>query len=98
MRRILAIGGGGFTTEKEPSPIDAYIRELVGKSHPRICFIATPSGDNAAQIDKFHAAYGVGLAEMREARRGAGMRANTGLRNSQYQYGIGIFSGSESRP
>jgi dipeptidase E len=58
MRRILAIGGGGFTTEKKPSPVDAYIRELVGKSHPRICFIATPSGDKAAQIDKFHAAYG----------------------------------------
>jgi dipeptidase E len=58
MRRILAIGGGGFTTEKEPSPIDAYIQELVKKSRPRICFIPTPSGDNTAQIDKFHAAFG----------------------------------------
>jgi hypothetical protein len=57
MRRILAIGGG-FTTEKEPSSIDAYIQKLVGKSRPRICFIPTPSGDNAVQIDKFHAAYG----------------------------------------
>ena len=58
MRRILAIGGGGFTTEKAPSPIDAHIYELLGKPRPRICFIPTPSGDNAAQIDKFHAAYG----------------------------------------
>ncbi|MFM0046109.1 Type 1 glutamine amidotransferase-like domain-containing protein [Paraburkholderia sediminicola] len=58
MQRILAIGGGGFTIEKEPSPVDVYIRELVGKPQPRICFIATSSGDNAAQIDKFHVAYG----------------------------------------
>jgi len=58
MRRIFAIGGGGFTTEAEPSPIDAYIKELLRKPRPRICFIATPSGDSTAQIDKFHTAYG----------------------------------------
>lgn len=40
----------------------------------------------------------VGLAEWREARRGVGTSVNKGLRNSQIQYGIGISSGSESRP
>ncbi|NML30582.1 Type 1 glutamine amidotransferase-like domain-containing protein [Paraburkholderia antibiotica] len=58
MRRILAIGGGGFTTEKEPSLVDAYIHRLIDKPRPRICFVATPSGDNRAQIDKFYEAYG----------------------------------------
>jgi hypothetical protein len=36
----------------------------------------------------------VGLAEWREARRGAGMGVSKGLQNSQNQYGIGISSGS----
>jgi hypothetical protein len=38
--------------------------------------------------------YVVGLAEWREARRGAGMGVSKGLQNSQNQYGIGISSGS----
>jgi hypothetical protein len=31
MRRILAIGGGGFQVENEASPIDDYILQLTGK-------------------------------------------------------------------
>jgi dipeptidase E len=56
-RRILAIGGGGFMMEDDISPIDAYIRDLAGRSRPRICFVSTPSGDLPAHIDKFHATY-----------------------------------------
>jgi hypothetical protein len=36
MRRILAIGGGGFQVENEASPIDDYILQLTGKIKPRI--------------------------------------------------------------
>jgi peptidase E len=57
MKRILAIGGGGFTTEAEPSPIDAYIRNLAGKPRPKGCFISAPSGDNTGQAEKFQRAY-----------------------------------------
>ncbi|TDG02030.1 peptidase E [Paraburkholderia guartelaensis] len=58
MQRILAIGGGGFMMEDTPSPIDRYIIDATGRTRPRICYLATPSGDLPAHIDKFHAAYG----------------------------------------
>ena len=57
MQRILAVGGGGFMMEDDPSPIDAYIRNLTGKQRPRICFIPTASGDLPAHIDKFYRTY-----------------------------------------
>ncbi|MDR6484746.1 Type 1 glutamine amidotransferase-like domain-containing protein [Paraburkholderia terricola] len=58
MRRILAIGGGGFMMEDGPSPIDKHIVSLIGKARPNICYLATPSGDLPAHLDKFHAVYG----------------------------------------
>jgi dipeptidase E len=58
VQRILAIGGGGFMMEDSPSPIDRYIANLTEKERPRICYLATPSGDLPAHLDKFHAAYG----------------------------------------
>jgi dipeptidase E len=58
MQRILAIGGGCFTAEKEASPINVFVRDLTGKERPKVCFIATPSGDSPAAIEKFHEAYG----------------------------------------
>ncbi|MFP3243005.1 MAG: peptidase E [Paraburkholderia sp.] len=58
MQRILAVGGGGFMMEDAPSPIDRHITGLTGKARPRICYVATPSGDLPAHLDKFHAAYG----------------------------------------
>lgn len=58
MQRILAIGGGGFMMEDAASPIDRHIVSLTGKVRPRICYIATPSGDLPAHLDKFHSAYG----------------------------------------
>jgi dipeptidase E len=57
MKRILAIGGGGFQMETEPSPVDDYILELTGKEKPRLCLVATPSGDLLDDIDKFYAAF-----------------------------------------
>lgn len=75
MRRILAIGGGGFMMEEAPSPIDAHIVRLIKnppskprstsestpestpQAKPRICFLATPSGDLTAHLDAFHAAF-----------------------------------------
>ncbi|WP_233233790.1 peptidase E [Bordetella sp. LUAb4] len=58
MRRILAIGGGGFLMEDAPSPIDEYVVRLTGKTRPRICFVGTASGDLSTHIEKFHLAYG----------------------------------------
>ena len=57
MQRILAIGGGGFQVEGERSPIDAYILQLTGKSKPRICLVATMSGDLPEYIERFYSAF-----------------------------------------
>ena len=58
MRRILAIGGGGFMMENSPTPVDELIRDLTKKAHPSVCYLATPSGDLPAHIDRFHQTYG----------------------------------------
>jgi dipeptidase E len=58
MKRILALGGGGFLMENRHSPIDQYIVRLTGKVRPRICFVSTPSGDLPDDIDRFYEAYG----------------------------------------
>ncbi|MDP9651474.1 peptidase E [Paraburkholderia caledonica] len=43
--------------EDGPSPIDATLRDLTGRSSPRICLIATASGDLPIEIDKFYSVY-----------------------------------------
>ncbi|HXW52428.1 MAG TPA: peptidase E [Candidatus Acidoferrales bacterium] len=56
MRRpktIIAIGGGGFSTIKPDPKLDRYILGLTGRKAPRICFVATASGDDEHFIAKF---------------------------------------------
>lgn len=57
MRRILALGGGGFLMEDTASPIDDYLLHLTGKAKPRICFLPTPSGDLPEHIEAFYRAF-----------------------------------------
>ena len=57
MGTILAIGGGGFQMEEGDSPIDDYLLTLAARSEPRICLLATPSGDREEIIAKFHKAF-----------------------------------------
>jgi dipeptidase E len=63
MRRILAIGGGGFLMEDAPSPIDSHVLHLTGKTKPRVCFLPTPSGDLPEHIEKFYAAFGSSVCQ-----------------------------------
>src|ERR1700761_7910156 len=58
MKRILALGGGGFLMENRHSPVDQFIVSLAGKPRPRICFVSTPSGDLPEHIERFYEAYG----------------------------------------
>lgn len=44
-RRILALGGGGFTAGESSAALDALVLELTGQKVPRICFLPTASGD-----------------------------------------------------
>jgi dipeptidase E len=55
--RILAMGGGGFLMESAPSPVDRLIATMTGRERPKVCFVSTPSGDSAEQIEKFYAAF-----------------------------------------
>ena len=57
IRRVLAIGGGGFLSEENSSPIDRYLVRLVAKDLPRVCFVSTPGGDLPEAIEKFYATY-----------------------------------------
>jgi peptidase E len=64
MKRIVAIGGGGFTMEDEPSLLDEYVVGLCGAGTPRICFVATASGDAEPQIARFYTSFGRFRAEL----------------------------------
>src|SRR6202012_1954408 len=51
-RRILAMGGGGFTMEPTLA-LDRFALELTGKPVPRVCFLPTASGDPREQATRF---------------------------------------------
>ena len=56
-RRIVALGGGGFTGSVEDSPLDEFVVGLARSDRPRVCLIPTASGDPEAQIDRFYRAF-----------------------------------------
>ncbi|MFJ7661761.1 Type 1 glutamine amidotransferase-like domain-containing protein [Lysinibacillus sp. NPDC097162] len=54
MKQIIALGGGGFSMEPENPLLDKYILHQSKKSNPKICFIATASGDSENYISRFY--------------------------------------------
>ncbi|MEA2354190.1 MAG: hypothetical protein QOD61_319 [Solirubrobacteraceae bacterium] len=55
--RILAMGGGGFGTGPQDHALDAYVADLAGNDHPRICLLPTASGDPHEQISRFNVTF-----------------------------------------
>ena len=53
-KQIVAMGGGGWGMEPNNPLLDRYIYELSDKAEPRICFIATASGDSEEYIERFY--------------------------------------------
>jgi dipeptidase E len=53
-RRILAMGGGGFTMHERAVALDRLVLTLTGKPVPKICFLPTASGDPREQVTRFH--------------------------------------------
>jgi peptidase E len=53
-RRILAMGGGGFTMPDRSPTLDELVLSLTGKPVPKICFLPTASGDQRDQAMRFH--------------------------------------------
>lgn len=64
MRRIVAMGGGGFMMEDGPSLLDEYVVGLAPSAVPKICFVSTASGDAQQHLDKFYADFGRFRAEL----------------------------------
>ena len=55
--QIVAIGGGGFSDAGDLSPIDRHLLELTGRDRPRVCFLATASGDAEGYVARFYRAF-----------------------------------------
>ena len=59
-RRILAMGGGGFTMpdHDHSAALDRLVLALTEKPVPRVCFLPTASGDPREQVTRFHERFG----------------------------------------
>jgi len=56
-RQIIVMGGGGFAMEPRNPRLDRYILSLSKKKTPRVCFVATASGDSGDFIRRFFLAF-----------------------------------------
>lgn len=55
---ILAMGGGGFSTEPGNPLLDDFLLSLVPRGGtPRVCFVPTASGDSAGYVERFELAF-----------------------------------------
>jgi peptidase E len=50
----VALGGGGFSMEKDSSLLDDYILSLTSSERPRVCFLPTASGDADHYVVRFY--------------------------------------------
>ena len=57
-RRILAMGGGGFTMGERCEALDRLVLTLTGKHVPKVCFLPTASGDPDSQVTRFQERFG----------------------------------------
>jgi len=55
LKRIIAIGGGAFSAKTPRPAFDRWLLAQAGKLRPKVCFIPTASGDNAASIRRIEA-------------------------------------------
>jgi dipeptidase E len=56
-RRLVAIGGGGFSMEPANPLLDEFVLSLARSSPPRVCFLPTASGDAEGYVARFYRAF-----------------------------------------
>ncbi len=60
-RIVVAMGGGGFSDTPDDPRLDDHTLDIAraarGRTRPRVCFLATASGDANNYIEGFHAAF-----------------------------------------
>src|SRR5262245_59757180 len=52
-RRIIALGGGGFSMEETPL-LDDHVLAAAGVARPRLLFLPTASGDAPGYVEQFY--------------------------------------------
>jgi dipeptidase E len=62
-RQIVAFGGGGFSMESGNPLLDDYVLGLTGVTRPRVCFLATASGDADDYVVRFYREFAGARAE-----------------------------------
>ena len=55
--QIIALGGGGFSSDPDGPWLDLFVLDCARRSSPSVCFIATATGDAPGYIEAFYAAY-----------------------------------------
>jgi dipeptidase E len=56
-RRVVAMGGGGFSMEPDNPLLDAFVLSLARSPDPRVCFLPTASGDSVSYVTQFYRAF-----------------------------------------
>jgi peptidase E len=56
-RRIVAMGGGGFSMEPDNPLLDDFVLSLARAPRPRVCFLPTASGDSELYVARFYRAF-----------------------------------------
>src|SRR5215207_4533312 len=51
------MGGGGFSMEPENPLLDEFVLSLARRERPRVCFVATASGDAESYVASFYRAF-----------------------------------------
>ena len=54
---IVAMGGGGFSEQPDNSLLDRFVLSLARRERPRVCFVATASGDSERYVASFYRAF-----------------------------------------
>ena len=54
---IVAMGGGGFSEEPDNPLLDRFALGLARRERPRVCFVATASGDADSYVARFYRAF-----------------------------------------
>ena len=52
--QIVALGGGGFSMERENGLLDDYVLSLTERARPHVCFLPTASGDADHYVVRFY--------------------------------------------
>jgi peptidase E len=56
-RRVVAMGGGGFSGQPPDSLLDPFVLSLARSAPPQVCFVGTATGDSERYLTGFYRAF-----------------------------------------